>query len=52
MKEKHWLEKIDLQQKIDTLTTILTTEPSNVHNCRYYFMSVKLLLACDPGFFY
>ena len=40
IEKKHELEKINLQQKIDALTTILMAEPSNVH--RYYFMSVSI----------
>ncbi len=40
IEKKHELEKINLQQKIDALTTILMAEPSNVH--RYYFMPVSI----------
>jgi chromosome segregation ATPase len=40
IEKKHELEKINFQQQIDALTTLLMAEPSNVH--RYYFMSVLI----------
>ena len=41
MIQRHELEKINFQQKIDALTTLLMAEPSNVYRY-YYFMSVLI----------
>ena len=41
IEKKHELEKINFQQQIDALTTLLMAEPSNVHRY-YYFMPVLI----------
>jgi chromosome segregation ATPase len=41
MIQRHELEKINFQQKIDALTTLLMAEPSNVYRY-YYFMPVLI----------
>jgi hypothetical protein len=39
IEKKHELEKINFQQQIDALTTLLMAKPLNVHRY-YYFMPV------------